>query len=358
MGAGATLQLPVHGDEQAVDAYVRQLLGDQDFAARLSAVEALGGVGSRGNKQILQVLVRCVESDTDAGVRLAAAKGIGSFAEPGDERCTAALARCLQQDPDLYVRRGAVAALGKVARRGDSCAIAALARRLEEDGCVSVRVRAAEVLCEVAERGNRQAVDALCRRLEAETDQKLACSLALSLSVVATPGDASAMKSLQRRLASASEAGGRAGGGATGPIAEAVRESLGSLRLEGDDGNDVRDVAENVAEITSAVTVSCVLAVPKPEPEGKATAPAVEKSPPPKSPMQEAQERENVLMSTFAAYGKDRGALRRHHLDRLLRLAFGTDERAIAALSPQMDKMVDKKTGEVDVERFVRWLCE
>jgi len=320
--------MPDRGDPQAVEAYLELLVQDPDTSVKVNAVEALGSISARGDRKVLRSLAKCVNEDGASSVKLAAVRAIGLIAEPGDPLSVRVLADCLDQDSDLYIRKAAITALGKVATEGDTVAVEVLLRRIEEDPAEGIRMRSMDLLGRLAVKGDRRVVETLICKLEAESEGEQKKSAASALGAVAMAGDASVSAALKRCL--------------TGPnsgmniFADAVSEALRCI--EETDGAATHSSPAREAEVAEATAAP---------PLGGGLAPRAKRD-----------EMLSGLQETFKS-SIGQGHLDREGLDRLVGMLLSPElsKQALDVLSPQLDTLVDTRTGKVDVYRFVQWLC-
>ncbi|CAE7264851.1 unnamed protein product [Symbiodinium microadriaticum] len=130
------------GDAKTLGA-CRELLKDEDWFARKTAVDTLKQVAGRGEENHLALLYKHLE-DEDIFVREAAVDAVAEVAEPEDVVAVSKVSLRLA-DEDCFVRARAVVALGRLGHKGDARTLALL-EDMFEDGFVPVRKRALEAV--------------------------------------------------------------------------------------------------------------------------------------------------------------------------------------------------------------------
>ena len=157
------------GSEKAIEPLINALNTDTDSDVRLSAADALGSIGS---EKAIELLINALSTDTDSYVRLSAADALGSI---GSEKAIEPLINALFTDTDSYVRRSAAYALGSI---GSEKAIESLINALSTDTDSDVRLSVADALGRI---GSEKAIELLINALSTDTDSDVRRSVAEAL---------------------------------------------------------------------------------------------------------------------------------------------------------------------------------
>jgi len=126
------------GDSQTLLA-CRDLLRDEDWFARKTAIDVIGKVALKADEEQLSLLYNHLEDD-DIFVREASVDATKAVAQAGDDVAISKLAMRLA-DEDCFVRTRAVVALGDLGQRGDVETLGLL-DEMFDDGFVPLRKKA------------------------------------------------------------------------------------------------------------------------------------------------------------------------------------------------------------------------
>ncbi|CAE8608130.1 unnamed protein product, partial [Polarella glacialis] len=128
------------GDSKTLAA-CHDLLKDDDWFARKTAIDTIAKVANQGDEAQLSLLYRHLE-DSDIFVREASVDAVMEIARPEDDVAVSKLSMRLADD-DCFVRTRAVVGLGRIGRKGDK-ELVSLLDDMFEDGFVPVRKKAIE----------------------------------------------------------------------------------------------------------------------------------------------------------------------------------------------------------------------
>eukprot|EP00929_Paragymnodinium_shiwhaense_P013504 TRINITY_DN121352_c0_g1_i1.p1 TRINITY_DN121352_c0_g1~~TRINITY_DN121352_c0_g1_i1.p1 ORF type:complete len:278 (+),score=48.53 TRINITY_DN121352_c0_g1_i1:72-836(+) len=156
------------GDSKTL-ASCHDLLKDEDWFARKTAVDAIGKVANPGDDQQLEVLYKHLD-DNDIFVREAAVDAVAALARKGDDIAVSKIAMRLA-DEDCFVRTRAVVALGLIGQPGDMETLALL-DEMFEDGFGPTRKQAIEAVLILAPPGHQGVEDRL-RRAREDVDHRV-----------------------------------------------------------------------------------------------------------------------------------------------------------------------------------------